>query len=156
LVSFPDKPLEEPRPLLDWLACFKSITAANLQTRVPDPSPEGIFVTDATVTCAIQGMAVIQCGDIKIGIESLGFSGRFEKKSVSTPSTFKALYPIGSKVPLAGCCVSILPNESLMSVAITRDKCVQLGSIPLSERNIRRLYRKRFGSDFAEVQTFES
>jgi hypothetical protein len=132
-----------PILLRDWLGNVSKLAAKEAEELIEGPLRNGVQRKAASVTMRFTDGAWALIGNERVRIQEVRFTGVLERRTSQVPSTHKALYRLGHKRPIAGCCISDFGDYGLLALIITENRTIELAIVPVSERNKKKIFRRR-------------
>jgi hypothetical protein len=78
-----------------------------------------------------------------LDISEIRFTGVIKRANENVPTVPKALFKLGDQTPIAGCHVSEFSNFGLVALMVTADRRLEVGLVPISDRNKQKIYRQK-------------
>jgi hypothetical protein len=76
-----------------------------------------------------------------LDISEIRFTGVIKRAIANVATLPKALFKLGGQTPIAGCYVSEYPDLGLVALMATGDRRLEVGLVPISDRNKQKIYR---------------
>src|SRR5262249_10514583 len=141
-VFFPESP-ESNCPLTEFLR-KTSLLAAKEASAKKEPFPAaGTHEFHAQVTIGFSDGPYVENDHARLGISELRFTGVLRRAIEKVTTVPKALFKLGDQTPIAGCYVSEFTNFGLVALTATSDRRLEIGLVPVSDRNKQKIYRQQ-------------
>jgi hypothetical protein len=141
-VLFPESP-ESNCPLTEFLR-NTSLLAAKEAAAKKDPFPApSAYEFPAEIIVRFSDVPYIENDHARLDISEIRFTGVIKRANENVPTVPKALFKLDDQTPIAGCHVSEFSNFGLVALMVTADRRLEVGLVPISDRNKQKIYRQK-------------
>ena len=141
-VVFPQSP-ESNCPLTEFLRNTSLLAAKEAAAKKePFPAP-GTHEFPAQITVRFSDGPYIENDHARLDISEIRFTGVIKRAIENVATVPKALFKFGDETPIAGCYVSEFSNFGLVALMATADRRLEVGLVPISDRNKQKIYRQQ-------------
>jgi hypothetical protein len=108
----------------------------------PFPAPGAYeFSAQSTVRC-LDG-PYVENEHARLEVSEVRFTGVIRRAIENVATVPKALFKLGDQTPIAGCYISEFTNFGLIALMATADRRLEVGLVPISDRNKNKIYRQQ-------------
>jgi hypothetical protein len=141
-VLFPESP-ESNCPLTEFLRNTSLLAAKEAAAKKESFPPPGTHEFPAEITIRFSDGPYIENDDARLDISEIRFTGVIKRAIENVATVPKALFKLSAQTPIAGCYVSEFPNLGLVALMATADRRLEVGLVPISDRNKQKIYRQQ-------------